>query len=66
MAKAGRGADEHRFDKVAASYVQRYVKNEIGEAWSAEIERQLKVEINPKIGHKQIGEITKDNILKLA
>ena len=32
----------------------------------AEIERQLKVEINPKIGHKQIGEITKDNILKLV
>ena len=64
--KAKRSTDEHRFDKVAASYVQRYVAKKIGDAWGAEIERQLKVEINPKIGHKQIGEITKDNILKLV
>lgn len=64
--KAERNADEHRLDKVAAAYIQRYVKKEVGEAWGAEIERQLKVEINPKIGHKQIGEITKDNILKLV
>jgi integrase len=64
--RAERHANEDRFDMVAASYVQRYVAREIGDAWGAEIKRQLKVEINPKIGHKQIGEITKDNILKMV
>jgi integrase len=63
--KADREVEANRLDKVAAIYVDRYVKREIGAAWGKEIERQLRVEILPKLGHKHIAAITKSEILNL-
>jgi integrase len=63
--KADREAEDHRLEKIADAYIGRYVKREIGAAWGKEIERQFRVEICPKLGHKQIGAITKANILDL-
>jgi hypothetical protein len=65
---AGREADEDRVDKIAASYVDRYVKGtskgkrRVGEAWGKEIERLLKVEILPKLGDKRISSIKRADI----
>jgi integrase len=58
-------AEEHRLDKVAASYVDRYVKREVGAAWGKEIERQFRVEILPVLGDKPIESITKAQIRDL-
>jgi integrase len=57
--------EANRLDKVAATYVDRYVKREVGAAWGAEIERQIRVEIVPKLGKKHIGAITKSDVLNL-
>ncbi len=63
--KTEREAEDRRFNKVATSYVDRYVKREVGAAWGKEIERQFRVEIHPKLGHKHIGAITKSDVLDL-
>ena len=63
--KAARGAEDRRLDKVAASYVDRYVKREVGAAWGKEIERLFRVEILPRLGHKHIEAVTKSDILHL-
>jgi integrase len=64
-ARAARGAEDNRLDRVAGSYVDRYVKREVGAAWGKEIERLFRIEILPKLGHKPIGAITKSDILNL-
>jgi integrase len=63
--KTDREVEANRLDKVAATYVDRYVKREVGAAWGTEIERQLRVEVLPKLGHKHIGAITKSDVLNL-
>lgn len=65
-ARAAAKADDHRFDAVATLYVERYARKEIGAAWCNEITRQLRVEINPKLGAKQVGSITKNDVLQLV
>jgi integrase len=65
MRKTDREVEANRLDKVAATYVDRYVKREVGAAWGAEIERQIRVEIVPKLGKKHIGAITKSDVLNL-
>jgi integrase len=63
--KTDREVEANRLDKVAATYVERYVKREVGAAWGAEIERQIRVEIVPKLGKRHIGAITKSDVLDL-
>ena len=45
-----------RVETVAASFIDKYVKRNVGEAWAREAERLLTKEINPKIGSKRLGE----------
>ena len=63
--KAERETEEHRLDKVATAYIERYVKREVGAAWGREIERLFRVEIRPKLGHKHIAAVTKSDVLDL-
>ena len=63
--EAERSAEDKRLDKVAASYVDRYVKREVGAAWGKEIERLFRVEILPQLGHKHITAVAKSDILDL-
>jgi integrase len=65
LARAERDAEDSRLDRIAASYLDRYVKRSVGEAWGKEIERLLRVEILPKLGDKHIAAIKKANILDL-
>ena len=65
LAGAERDAEDSRLDRIAASYVDRYVKRSVGEAWGKEIERLLRVEILPKLGDKHIAAIKKVQILDL-
>jgi integrase len=64
-ARAERAAEDNRLARIAASYVNRYVKREVGRAWGNEIERLFRVEIIPKLGDKRIGAVTKSDILDL-
>jgi integrase len=61
-AKAGREAETHVVRRVADSFVERYVKRNVGEAWGREIERLLKIEILPKLGEKQFPNMKKSDI----
>jgi integrase len=63
--RAERTAEDNRLARIAASYVDRYVKREVGKAWGREIERLFRVEIIPKLGNKRIGAVTKSDILDL-
>lgn len=63
--KTDREVEANRLDKVAATYIDRYVKREVGAAWGTEIERQIRVEILPKLGKKHIGAVTKSDVLNL-
>jgi integrase len=63
--RAERAAEDNRLARIAASYVDRYVKREVGKAWGREIERLFRVEIIPKLGDKRIGAVTKSDILDL-
>jgi integrase len=63
--KAKRDADDKRLDKVAASYLDRYVKREVGAAWGKEIQRQFRVEILPVLGDKPIESVSKAHIRDL-
>jgi integrase len=65
LARAERDAEDSRLDRIAASYLDRYVKRSVGAAWGKEIERLLKVEILPKLGDKHIAAIKKPHILDL-
>jgi integrase len=65
LARAARDAEDRRLDRIATSYLERYVKRNVGEAWGKEIERLLRVEILPKLGDKQIGMTKKAHILDL-
>jgi integrase len=65
-ARAERAAGDNRLDRIAASYVERYVKREVGAAWGREIERLLRVEILPKLGDKHIEAIKKSDVLDLV
>jgi integrase len=64
-ARAERAAEYNRLDRIAASYVDRYVKRKVGKAWGKEIERLFRVEIIPKLGDKRIGAVTKPDIRDL-
>lgn len=64
-ASAERDAEDNRLDRVAASYVDRYVKREVGAAWGKEIERLFRIEILPKLGAKHIGAVKKSDVLDL-
>jgi integrase len=64
-AKCEREAEDSRLDRIAASYVDRHVRRNVGKTWGKEIERLLRVEILPKLGDKHIGAIKKQHILGL-
>lgn len=51
-----------RVETVAASFIDKYVKRNVGEAWAREAERLLMKEVNPKLGAKQLGEVKKSDI----
>jgi integrase len=64
--RAAAKSEDSRLDRIAASYVERYVKRNVGEAWGREIERLLNVEILPKLGEKHLGAVKKSDILDLV
>jgi integrase len=66
-ARAERADDEKRVERVAEAFLKRHVKlsGKVGAGWGAEIERLLKVEILPRIGAKQIGAVTKNDVLAI-
>jgi integrase len=51
-----------RVETVAASFIDKYVKRNVGESWAREAERLLTKEINPKFGCKRLGEVKKSDI----
>ena len=51
-----------RVETVAASFIDKYVKRNVGEFWAREAERLLTKEINPKIGFKRLGEVKKSDV----
>jgi integrase len=63
--RAERAAEDNRLDRIAAFYVDLYVKRKVGKAWGKEIERLFRVEIIPKLGDKPIGAVTKPDIRDL-
>ena len=66
-ARAERGDDEKRVERVAEAFIKRHVKlsGKVGAGWGAEVERLFKIEILPRIGAKRIGEVTKNDILAM-
>jgi integrase len=51
-----------RVATVAASFIDKYVKRNVGESWAREAERLLAKEINPKLGSKRLGEVKKSDV----
>ncbi len=51
-----------RVETVAASFIEKYVKRNVGESWAREAERLLTKEINPRLGSKRLGEVKKSDI----
>ena len=54
-----------RVEAVANSFIERYVKRNVGASWARETERLLRVEVIPEIGGKRIGEVSRADIHKL-
>jgi integrase len=54
-----------RVEAVVNSFLERYVKRNVGASWARETERLLRVEVIPEIGGKRIGEVTRTDIHKL-
>lgn len=54
-----------RVEAVANSFIERYVKRNVGASWARETERLLRVEVIPQIGSKRIGEVSRADIHKL-
>jgi hypothetical protein len=52
-------------ERVAASFLDRYVKRNVGPTWGREIERLLKVEIIPWIGDRRLGQLKKSDVHNL-
>jgi integrase len=63
-ARAERKADVDRVERVAELFIERYVKRSgrVGAGWGKEVERLFKIEINPRIGAKRIGDVKKRDI----
>jgi integrase len=51
-----------RVENVAASFIEKHVKRNVGESWAREAERLLTKEINPKFGSKRLGEVKRSDI----
>jgi integrase len=51
-----------RVETVTASFIEKYVKRNVGESWAREAERLLTKEINPKVGFKRLSEVKKSDI----
>jgi integrase len=54
-----------RVEAVANSFVERYVKRNVGASWARETERLLRVEVIPQIGGKRVGDVTRADIHNL-
>ena len=54
-----------RVEAVANSFLERYVRRNVGASWARETERLLRVEVIPKIGSKRVGEVTRADIHRL-
>jgi integrase len=63
--RAERDVQADVVEKVAASFLDRYVKRNVGPAWGCEIERLLKVEIIPRIGDRRLGQLKKSDVHNL-
>ncbi len=63
-ARAEHWADDDRVERVARLFIERYVKRsgKVGAEWGKEIERLFRIEINPRIGAKRIGDVRKRDI----
>src|SRR5271165_4019581 len=59
--KAANSTEDH-VEVVAASFVDKYVKRNVGESWAREAERLLTKEINPALGSKRLGEVKKSDV----
>jgi site-specific recombinase XerC len=51
-----------RVGAVAASFIERYVKRNVGESWAHEAERLLAKEISPRLGSKRLSEVKKSDV----
>jgi integrase len=51
-----------RVETVAASFIEKYVKRNVGKSWAREAERLITKEINPKLGAKRLGEVKKSDL----
>src|SRR3984957_4243156 len=51
-----------RVETVAESFIEKYVKRNVGESWAREAERLLTKEINPKFGSKRLSEVKKSDV----
>ena len=60
--KAAEDGRSDRVEAVAASFVEKYVKRNVGESWAREAERLLAKEIVPALGAKRLGEVKKADI----
>jgi integrase len=61
-AQKAAGSTADHVEVVAASFVDKYVKRNVGESWAREAERLLKKEINPKLGSKRLGEVKRSDV----
>lgn len=51
-----------RVEAVAASFLEKYVKRNVGESWAREAERLIAKEITPKLGMKRLVEVRKADV----
>jgi integrase len=51
-----------RVSTVGASFIEKYVKRNVGESWAREAKRLLAKEINPKLGSMRLGEVKKSDV----
>jgi integrase len=64
-AKEAQKATTDLVEAVAAIFLERHVKRNVGASWGREVERLLKVEVLPQIGAKRIGDVTRADIHSL-
>jgi integrase len=51
-----------RVEMVAAAFVDKYIKRNVGASWAREAERLIAKEINPRLGSKRLVDVKKSDI----
>jgi integrase len=61
-AKAAVEAESDRVSTVAAAFIERYARRNVGASWSREMERLFAKEILPRLGSKRLSKVTRPDI----